>query len=154
MEATLPVAILTLFALLPTSEALQVLFIGNSYTFRNDVPKLVQSLAEAADLELIYDQHTESGWSLERHWNSQTTIDKIKQGNWDVVILQGHSQETSGPEAQICEKSFPFAKNLANLVHEANPKAVIQWYLSWGRPFGDGDRCQDIPEVCSFEGNI
>ena len=35
-----------------------------------------------------YEQHTESGWSLEQHWSSKTTLELIRKGDWDVVVLQ------------------------------------------------------------------
>ena len=37
---------------------------------------------------LHYEQHTESGWSLEQHWSSETTLELIRKGDWDVVVLQ------------------------------------------------------------------
>ena len=37
---------------------------------------------------LNYDEHTEPGWTLEQHTNSEITLEKIRQGGWDVVILQ------------------------------------------------------------------
>ena len=45
-----------------------------------------------------------------------------------------------------------YAKHLAEEVHKHNPGAKIQWYLTWGRPFGDSDRCSSIPKVCTYEG--
>ena len=37
---------------------------------------------------LQYDQHTEGGWTLEQHWSSEITLEKIRKGGWDVVVLQ------------------------------------------------------------------
>ena len=28
----------------------------------------------------------------------------------------------------------------------------MQWYLTWGRPNGDDERCDEIPQVCTYEG--
>ena len=28
----------------------------------------------------------------------------------------------------------------------------MQWYLTWGRPNGDEERCDEIPQVCTYEG--
>ena len=39
---------------------------------------------------------------MERHWNSDVTLEKIREGTWDVVVLQGHSQETSNQQNVIC----------------------------------------------------
>ena len=37
-------------------------------------------------------------------------------------------------------------------IHQTSPNAKIQWYQTWGRPYGDGDRCDEIPQVCTFDG--
>ena len=134
------------------AKELNVLFIGNSYTYVNDVPKLIENLAQASGLTLKHEQHTEGGWTLEKHWNSQETQSKIHQGNWDVVVIQEYSTRTSEKPQDICRISFPYAKKLADEVHQYSPNAKIQWYLTWGRPFGDSDRCSEIPRVCTFEG--
>lgn len=42
-----------------------VAFIGNSYTYYNDLPGLVRSLAEAAGHSLEVGEHTEGGWTWE-----------------------------------------------------------------------------------------
>ena len=50
----------------------------------------------------------EGGWTLERHWNSDETLEKIREGTWDVVVLQGHSQETSNQQDVICSDRDSF----------------------------------------------
>ena len=47
-------------------------------------------LAKSAGQILHYDQHTEGGWTLYKHWNSDITLEKIRKGNWDVVVIQEH----------------------------------------------------------------
>jgi len=131
---------------------LRVLFIGNSYTYVNDVPRTVAGLAGASGNVLHYEQHTEGGWTLEMHWNSDITLKKIRKGGWDVVVLQEYSQRTSYEEKDICVISYPFAKLLSEEIQHNNPNAKIQWYQTWGRPYGDQDRCEDIPQVCTFDG--
>ena len=46
---------------------LKVLWLGNSYTYLNDLPKMVQSLAKNDGKNMVYDQHTNGGWTLQRH---------------------------------------------------------------------------------------
>ena len=48
--------------------------------------------------------------------------------------------------------SYPYAQQLSAEIHKFNPQAKIQWYLTWGRPNGDDDRCDEIPQVCTYEG--
>ena len=48
-----------------------VLWIGNSFTFRNDVPGIVAQLAAADGINVEYDSHAESAWTWEKHSTSQ-----------------------------------------------------------------------------------
>ena len=51
------------------NDEVQVLFIGNSLTYVNDLPKMLAELAEAGrQPPLRYDQQTPGGCTLEKHW--------------------------------------------------------------------------------------
>ena len=52
---------------------IQVLWIGNSYTYVNDVPKTTQGLSynDGIPHHIEYDQHTEGGWTWEDHSESK-----------------------------------------------------------------------------------
>ena len=52
---------------------LKILWIGNSYTYVNDVPKTVQKLriANGQTHEINYEEHLEGGWTWEMHANSE-----------------------------------------------------------------------------------
>ena len=76
-------------------EPLKVLFIGNSYTYVNDLPALVVALADAAGGRKIEtDQQLPGGCTLEGHVKGKKAIEKIRERKWDVVVLQGHSLES------------------------------------------------------------
>ena len=49
---------------------LKVLFIGNSFTARNDLPGLVAQLAAARGKRLEHRLISASGASLRQHWNA------------------------------------------------------------------------------------
>ena len=57
MQSLLLLAIFAAFCQAKTE--LNVLFIGNSYTYVNDVPVLIEKLAQASGLTLNHEQHTE-----------------------------------------------------------------------------------------------
>jgi hypothetical protein len=72
---------------------LRILFVGNSYTSRNQLPRLVADLAAAADPPKRV--HTEAvvagGASLRRHWNAGIAQRALTGGTWDFVVLQEQS---------------------------------------------------------------
>lgn len=80
--------------------ALQVLFIGNSYTYTNDMPQLLAQLARRNGNALEVQAVTIGGASLEQHWNKGDAQRAIAARPWDVVVLQDYSlQALDQPEA-------------------------------------------------------
>ena len=71
----------------------RILFIGNSFTNRNDLPGMVAQLAGSASP--AHDVRTEriifNGMSLRAHWNRGDARKAIGQAVWDYVVLQEQS---------------------------------------------------------------
>lgn len=139
---------------------LKVLFIGNSYTFRNDVPGKVEKLAEAANLTLEAQVAAKGGWNLKKHSDFfepeyLETSEKIKNppdGGWDVVVINEQSQRTSKSIEKMCRDTFQYALILTNEIRKYSPNAKIQWYVTWARAIGDNKNCKDNKQVCTFNG--
>ncbi|NNM28048.1 MAG: hypothetical protein HKO57_00880, partial [Akkermansiaceae bacterium] len=69
----------------------RILFIGNSYTgqIRNMLTRVVAaSPHRATHLEFV----TPGGKTLEFHAHDPPTLARIRNGNWDLVVLQDQSQ--------------------------------------------------------------
>ena len=131
-------------------QGLSVLWLGNSYTFVNDVPLLVSQLAAADGRSLEYDSHAESSWTWKLHASSEETLSKISQRKWDVVVLQEQSRRPAYDSSQVCEESVPYLDILVDHIRTNNPDTVIQFYLTWGRPFGSASDCESQPQFCQF----
>lgn len=70
-----------------------ILFIGNSFTARNDVPGMMLELAAAAGTpgSLDAEQVIAGGASLRRHWNSGRPQALLARKHYDDVVLQEQS---------------------------------------------------------------
>ncbi|PID94074.1 MAG: hypothetical protein CSA95_04775 [Bacteroidetes bacterium] len=112
---------------------------------------ILSGLANANEYSLITDQNTPGGYRLIDHANSVTSMNKIKEGSWDFVVLQAQSQEPSWPIGQMEVEVFPYAKILSDTIKAYNPCAEILFFETWGRKNGDQQNCQVWPPVCSFE---
>lgn len=66
----------------------RVLFLGNSLTYTNDLPGMVDELAVASGLVIETDEITSGGFGLIDHWNIPSRREAVRTGNYDVVILQ------------------------------------------------------------------
>ena len=71
---------------------LKLLFIGNSYTYYNKMPELLLALAAASGQPLTIETVTDGGATLQRHWLHGKALAAIREGDWDYVVLQEHSQ--------------------------------------------------------------
>ncbi len=130
----------------------KVLFLGNSYTYVNDLPTILLKLANSNGHTLVKDQNTPGGYRFKNHASNNTSLNKIKQGGWDYVVLQAQSQEPSWPISQIENEVFPYAKMLCDTIKHYNPCAEILFFDTWGRQNGDQQNCSQWPPVCTFAG--
>src|SRR5262245_9941274 len=86
---------------------IHVLFIGNSFTYVNDLPRMVAELAKAGKQRPFhYDQETPGGYTLEQHWKNGKALAKIQSRQWDFVVLQDQSQAA----VLRCESMFDYSK--------------------------------------------
>ena len=65
----------------------EVLFVGNSYTFYNNLPQLVADIALSLGDTLIHDSSTPGGATFNAHSSNSQTLSKISQQQWDYVVL-------------------------------------------------------------------
>ena len=79
----------------PKPKEVRVLFLGNSQIYYNDLPRIVEALADSAPKDqprIKASQLTPGGASLESLWNKGTEKGsaraKIPEEKWDYVVLQ------------------------------------------------------------------
>jgi Secretion system C-terminal sorting domain/PKD domain len=130
----------------------RALFLGNSYTYVNDLPSMISSLALSAGDTLTHASNTPGGYTLQGHTSNVTSTDLIAAGTWDYVVLQEQSQMPSFPLDQVTTDVLPFAAMLNESIIAANPCAETVFYMTWGRKNGDAGNCPSWPPVCSYEG--
>ena len=130
----------------------RVLFLGNSYTYVNNLPVILSNLALAGGDSLIHDSSTPGGYTMEGHSTNATTLSKIALGTWDYVTIQGQSQRSAFHPTQVANEVYPYAKILADSIRAANPCTEPVFFMTWGRKNGDQSNCANYPPVCTFEG--
>ena len=76
------------------TDTLKVLFVGNSYTYFNNLPHLVSVISDSTKTKLITKKTVIGGSWLYQHWNGLRglkTKEIIEQGDFDAVVLQEYS---------------------------------------------------------------
>src|SRR5688572_15460805 len=104
-----------------------VLFIGNSFTARNDLPAMVAQLAQAAQHRIDWQLITAGGASLRRHWNAGAAARQIRTGSYDHIVLQEQSTLPIKNPARMHENVRLFDA----AIKAAGAKTVL--YMTWAR---------------------
>ncbi len=130
------------------SRTIRVLFIGNSYTYVNNVPRLVEAIAGSLPGPCIETGMIASGGAtLAAHWADDSVTQRIRAGHWTDVVLQDQSTDgeqwwvngqprvgTSG--AELADYSGRFA----GVIKEAKARPIL--FAHWtddGAPARDQD---------------
>lgn len=108
---------------------LRVLFIGNSYTYFNNLPELLSQLSASANpaKPLEAEMVTRGGATLKMHWEEGKALKALQQGKWDYVVLQEQSMlPISDPETM-----HQYARLFDAEIKKAGAKTIF--YLTWAR---------------------
>jgi hypothetical protein len=137
-------ALATLLACSSTPTALnpdatfRVLFVGNSLTYTNDLPRLLQALAQEAGAEPLYVESVAfPNFGLEDHWIEGSARRAIDRGGWRYVIMQ--QGPSSLPENRL--NLIDWSEQFATPIRSAGATPAL--YTVWP----SGDRPQDFDRV-------
>ena len=114
----------------------RILFIGNSYTGRNNLPEVFAEVVKSAGRKLpVVQSSTPSSQTLTRQLGIAKSMNLIDEGGWDVVVLQGHSKEPAKAEnnEEIRKEFLESAAELCERIRTTSPSARICFYETWAR---------------------
>lgn len=119
---------------------INVLLIGNSFTFFNKMPQMLELLAAGITSETPVKINTTmlapGGWSFRQHFNEQKEMDIIRKGGWDYVILQEQSTTPCRHSREVIRECYPYAHSLDSIAHAHNPNVKVIFYMTWGHENG------------------
>ncbi len=108
---------------IPDAE-LRVLFVGNSLTYFNELPQMVQTIAEAAGHSLAVAEVAFPNFSLEDHWNTGVES-AIQSAAADVVVMQ--QGPSSLPENQTYLRVW--TDTLSRAIRDAGGRPAL--FMVW-----------------------
>lgn len=115
----------------------RVLFIGNSYTSVNKLPDVFAEVVKSAGYKVpVIKSATPGGQTLKQHLTVQPkSLALIDEGKWDVVVLQGQSQEPAIAEVSPAIRTdfVDSAAALCQRVRAKSPQVRIIFYQTWAR---------------------
>ncbi len=128
------------------------LFLGNSYTYVNNLPLLIYRIALANNDTLVYDGNLIGGYTFNNHFVNPASISKINAMPWNYVVLQAQSQEPAFPPNQVNAQTLPYALKLDSVIKQNNNCSNTVFYETWGRKNGDAQNCAFYPPLCTYAG--
>jgi hypothetical protein len=116
---------------------LRVLFVGNSFTFKNSLPALVHDLAtgDPGGPPIFSVEYAAPGWSLHEAARDGGLAKLLREVRWDVVVLQEKSWLLSLPEDQWRRTTYPFARDLREKIAASGARPLL--FMTWGYVLGD-----------------
>lgn len=115
-----------------TTDSLSILFIGNSYTHMNVMPKIFEKLCKDRDKPIYIEMNTRSGASFNVHTTRDDMYEAIRSRKWDYVVLQGFSRELSLGYDKIDKETLPYLNRIVDSVKANNACTNMLFYLTWG----------------------
>ena len=106
----------------------RALFIGNSFTARNDLPGLLSRLVAAGGKgELEHELISINGASLRTHLNKGEAQKRISASHWDYVVLQ----EQSTLPIKNAKRTGENIRDFSAAIKEPGVQTVL--YMTWAR---------------------
>ena len=119
-----------------TNKVYRILFIGNSYTFYNDMPtQFFQKIAERAGYQVQVSSITKGAHTLEKFADPDDSfgvlvaeeLNEQYAGQYDYVVLQEQSFRPVGEEAPLF---YDAVRNLTERIRAVDAEPVL--YATWG----------------------
>jgi hypothetical protein len=122
--------------LVGAKQPLRVLFIGNSFTYFNNLPRLLEQFSASAGRSLQTRMVVEGGATLKDQWDKGDALKAIREGGWDYVVLQ--DQSTLGVflingQSHIADPKYfyKYALLFQREIERAGSRTIF--YLTWAR---------------------
>jgi len=116
----------------------QILFVGNSYTYRNHMPRMFEKIAISNGKNVKVYWNTKGKTSFFGHSKRKELFQAIRWKKWDYVLLQGSSRDMLKEPKIFFSQTIPGLKKIIYAIHTNHPKTKILFYMTWGYKRGYG----------------
>ncbi|MEL4457086.1 SGNH/GDSL hydrolase family protein [Lutimonas vermicola] len=107
------------------AKELRILFVGNSLTYYNNLPGLVQERGKEKGIKITTEILAKPNYALVDHWNDGLIQTKIQKGDFDyVVVQQGPSSQAEGRALLLS-----YGKEIAKICETS--KAQLAFFMVW-----------------------
>ena len=118
---------------------MRILFVGNSYTHYNNMPQIVQKMADSKGSKVEVHMSAESNHTFKMHSKREALFKTIRKHKWDYVVLQGFSRELAFGNDYIDSAVVPYFSLILDSIYKNNPCTNVWLYQTWGYLNGYSD---------------
>lgn len=134
------------------ADSVRVLWIGNSYTYFNNLPEMVKQIAQTQGVPLANTEVLKGGERLKGHLENPRLKELLKKGGWNYVVVQENSSLPAYDTEFVSRETYPYAHTIDSLAHAGSPDVKVVFYMTWGHKYGNIRPLKGYPLCDSFEG--
>jgi hypothetical protein len=110
-----------------TNRSVRILFVGNSYTYADDIPWITTQLAASPNhnCPLETEMVAFPGATLRTHWEKGEVLAKMKRLKWDFVVMQEQSLVPIDNPADMRRYARLFSHEIR--INGATPVLFVTW---------------------------
>jgi hypothetical protein len=129
---------------LSRTPCVRVLFLGNSYTYVNDLPAVFRDLARSGGQNVETGVVANGGETLAEHAAAPESIAAIRRSSWAFVVLQEQS-EIPAVETARQSQMYPAGRSLVGMIRAAGATPIL--LETWAHRDGMPDQRLSYPEM-------
>lgn len=118
-------------------DSVRILWIGNSFTFYNDVPKMVEDMARINGIPVSTTRILKGGESFKGHLQNPALKEQLEKGGWDYVVMQEFSSTPAYSTKYVAENILPYAAEIDSLAKQYSSNVETIYYMTWGHKNGN-----------------
>lgn len=134
------------------TDSVRVLWIGNSYTYFNDLPAMVKEIANTQGIPIANTEVLKGGERLKGHLANPRLTELLKKGGWDFVIVQENSSLPAYDTEFVRRETYPYAHAIDSLAHLGSPDVKVVFYMTWGHKHGNIRPREGYPLCDTYQG--
>lgn len=112
-------------------EPIRILFIGNSYTYRNHMPRMFMKIAKANGKQVEVNWCVKGKTSFYRHSLRDKVYRAIRWKKWDYVVLQGSSRDMLKDSSIYYKKTLPGLNKIVTRIKQRNTNTKLVFFMTW-----------------------
>jgi hypothetical protein len=123
---------------------IRVLFVGNSFTFYNDMPHMLHELAaeDPGAPPVFAVARVRGSWTLEGATDDKGFVSLVDEIDWDAVVLQERSWYLAESQDSWMDETYPYADDLRRKIEAGGDPGFL--FETWA--YRDGVEKRDSYE--------